>query len=117
MNITVQDKSQLTLKFEEPAASETYEQITWYKGSTYGGDRIVFYISGMVYYYNEYCSGSSRCSTSEKGSLNTDTGEFTMNGVELSDDDYYYYKFYAPDSSVDTGVKYEYSLEVYGESF
>ena len=45
-----------------------------------------------------------------------DTGDFTIDSVELSDDGYYYYKFYGPDMG-DTGVKYEYSLGIYGKFF
>ena len=116
MNRIIEEKSQYTLKFEGPAASGGYEEITWYKGSTDGADRIVFYISGTLNYYGDYCTCSKcPCLTSEKGSLNMDTGDFTINSVELPDDGYYYYQFYAPSSIGDTGSKYEYKLDVYGE--
>ena len=117
MNIVVQENSQYTLEFEEPAIPGTYEEITWYKGSTSSDETIVIYINGeTLRYYDDYCSSSSRCSTSEKGELNTDTGGLTIKSVELSDDDYYYYRFLNP-GSYDTGIKFEYNLDVYGESF
>ena len=113
MNIAVQEKSPHVLEFEETRTPGTYEEINWYKGSTHGADRIVFYVGGTVNYYNDYCLNDTHCKTSDKGELNTDTGDFTIHSVELTDDDYYYYKFYKLNSS-DTGHKYEYNLEVYG---
>ena len=101
----------MKLEFPEPGTPGSYEEITWYKGSTSGGDRIVFFISGALNYYGEYCSGSSPCSTSSKGELNTDTGEFTIYRALPTDADYYYYKFYSS-GTPDTGRKYEIILHV-----
>ena len=105
------------MQFEEPGTPETYEGISWYKRSTDGSDRIVFYEGGIVYYYDDYCSNGTSCETSKKGELNTDTGDFTVHSVELSDDDYYYYKFRADNDNPNTHVKYEYNMEIYGRLF
>ena len=94
-----QQEKPVTLNFTEPGSGGPYQEITWYKGAT--GDinhRIVFVrliaTGGQPWYYNDYCSESSPCGTSEKGHLNISTGEFTIYSVKLIDDDYYYYDFY-----------------------
>ena len=110
----MQEKIPHVLEFEQPGTPGAYEEIRWYKGSTHRDDRIVFYIGGTVNYYNDYCLNDIHCETSEKGELNTDTGDFTIHSVELIDDGYYYYRFYVDNDNPDTGSKYEYNMEVYG---
>ena len=74
-----------------------------------------FIDKNFLNYYGGYCSAPSPCDEadkSDKGVLDTTTGTFTIHYVELSDEDFYYYKF---GSESDTGTKYEYYLEVYGK--
>ena len=72
----------------------------------------MFYLSGTIYYYNEYCSGSSPCETSDKGELNTTTGGFTIFNAQFTDTDYYYYTFYISAEEPNTGTKYEINLHI-----
>ena len=112
----------MELVFTEPGSEGSYEEIKWYKGQTGSSAyRLVFvhsYVNGgEPKYYNEYCSGSSPCYSSEKVELNVDTGNITINKVQLSDEGYYYYKFYINGGVSDTGHKYEIRLEVHGKYF
>lgn len=66
-------------------------------------------------YYGDYCSGSNPCETSNKGVLNTTSGQFTIYQTQISDSDYYYYRFFSP-GVPDTGAKYEIYLDVYDKS-
>ena len=117
--VTAKEGFEVLLQFANPGSGGPYEEIVWYKGATGSTDnRIVFVhpaaTGGQPLYYNDYCSGSSRCYTSEKGQLNTTTGEFTIRSVELTDGDYYYYDFYGGGSTA-TGHKYEINLTVSGK--
>ena len=112
----------MVLRFTEPGSGGPYEEITWSKDGTGSTDyRIVFlrliYNNGEPRYYNEYCSGSSPCDTSSKGQLDFDTGELTIYKVHPTDSGFYYYEFFIPEGSVDTGHKYEINLEVYGKLY
>ena len=114
----------MELEFPEPGSGGPYEEITWYKNQTGASAyRIVFVHSSATggeseySYYREYCSGSSPCYSSEKVELNVDTGNITINKVQLSDEGYYYYKFYINGGVSDTGHKYEIRLEVHGKYF
>ena len=116
----VHENERLQVQFAQPGTGGSYEEITWYKGATGSSQyRIVFFYplatGGKPLYYNEYCSGSSPCETSEKGELNLNTGSLTINKVQLSDEDFYYYYFYIDGGSADTGHKYEAQLIVYGK--
>ena len=118
--VTAQEGSEVILQFTEPGSGGPYEEITWYKEATGSSTyRIVFLRpsvnGGRPQYYNDYCSGSSPCSTSTKGELSVATGELTIYQVEFSDDDYYYYDFYIDGGSANTGDKYEKNLIVYGK--
>ena len=97
------------------------EEIRWNKDTTSSTGRIVFLhptaTEGKPLYYNGYCIASSPCVTSSKGKLNVNTGEFTINKVQISDEGFYYYRFYINNGSPDTGHKYEIHMEVYGRSF
>ena len=115
------ENESVELVFTEPATEGLYEDITWSKGATGSSDtRIVFVLAsvrqGKPRYYNEYCSSSSPCESSEKVELDLDTGSLTINKVQLSDEDYYYYFFYSNTKS-DTGHKYEIQIEVHGKYF
>ena len=112
MNYETEENTVLKLQFEEPATPESYIEIRWYKGSTDGDDRIVYFNKDVqiFYYYGDYCSGSSPCHLSDKGELDTSTGTFTIHQVQLDDSGYYYYSFYPGDTS----DKYEYNVDVYG---
>ena len=108
--------------FTEPGSGGSYEEIEWSKGATGSSfTRIVFVrpavTAGEPLYYNEYCSGSSPCNLSEKVELNVDTGSITINKVQISDEDFYYYHFYIDGGTADTGHKYEIRLEVHGKYF
>ena len=110
------------LVFIEPGTEGSYEEIIWSKGATGSSDtRIVFVHQsvrqGKPLYYNEYCSSSSPCESTEKGELDLNTGSLTINKVQLSDEDYYYYYFFANNAPVNTGHKYEIQVEVYGKLF
>ena len=112
----------MELVFTEPESWGSYEEIAWYKGATGSSDtRIVFVdpsaTQGKPRYYNEYCSGSSPCESSEKFELDLNTGSLTINKVQLSDEDYYYYEFYIDGGRADTGHKYEIQLRVYRKCF
>ena len=119
--LRVEENSSVWLVFTEPGSGGAYEEITWYKGATSSNTRIVFVHpsakEGKPRYYNEYCSGSSPCESSEKGELNVDTGSLTINKVQISDENYYYYDFYIDGGTPDTGHKYEIHLGVYGKYF
>ena len=119
--LKVEEKTEVVLNFTEPGSGGPYDEITWYKNQTGNSDsRIVSVYSstagGEPRYYNEYCSGTSPCETSSKGELNVDTGELTIYSVNISDEGFYYYKFYIKDGSTDTGLKYEIDMEVCGGS-
>ena len=112
----------MELEFPEPGSGGAYEEITWYKEQTISSAyRLVFVhpaaTAGEPLYYNEYCSGSSPCDSSEKVELNVDTGSLTINKVQISDENYYYYDFYIGGGMPDTGHKYEIHLGVYGKYF
>ena len=108
------------LTFPKPGTAGKYEEIAWYKESSGSlQSRIAFVhpdaTNAKPYYYNEYCSGVSPCESSEKGKLDLGTGTFTINKVQVSDEGYYYYRFYNDGGKIlDTGIKHEISLEVYG---
>ena len=108
------------LSFPEPGSGGPYEEITWYKERTGSSIyRIVFLhpsaTEGKPLYYNDYCSGSSHCDSSSKGTVNPTTGTFTIYNTQIYDEGFYYYDFYIENGSPDTGYKYEITLEVYGE--
>ena len=116
------ENERLQLEFTEPGTGGSYEEITWYKGATGSADwRIVFVHSSATgrkpLYYNKYCSGGSPCETSKKGELDLNTGSLTINKVQLSDEDFYYYDFFIDSGSPDTGQKYEVQLIVYGKFY
>ena len=117
MHAKTEENTKLKLNFTETATPGSYTEIRWYKGSTSGKDRIVHFIEHtLLYYYGDYCSGSSPCKESEKsnkGELDTTTGTFIINKVLLDDAGYYYYSFLV-DGMTDTGSKYQYSVDVYG---
>ena len=121
MTLIAQEGSEVSLQFTEPGSGGPYEEIVWHKGAINSSGRIVFVNNsvpeGQLLYYNDYCSGSSTCKTSEKGHLNKTTGEFTIYSVELTDDDYNYYDFYISRGSANTGLKYEINLTVSGKRF
>ncbi len=108
---TVQDGvPTLQVQFSEQGTPGTYNQIVWSKGNP--PDVIVAYVSDLrrePLYQGDYCYGSSSCNFSTRISLNTNTGQLTINDLDYADSDYYYYKF-QPDN---TGGKYEIHVEVY----
>ena len=111
--------SEVLLEFTEPGSGGPYEEITWYKGATGSSNNRIVWVhptatKGQPLYYNNYCSDRSPCDTSTKGVLTTDTGEFTIHSVDMTDNDYYYYDFYM-DGLPDTGHKYEIKLIVSGK--
>ena len=118
--LRVEEHSEVVLSFTEPGSGGPYEDITWSKGGTSSIDyRIVFLKPavniGEPLYYNDYCSGASPCGTSGKGQLNTDTGDFTIHKVSLTDSGFYYYNFFIDNGTSNTGIKYEIDVEVYGK--
>ena len=121
VKLSVEEKMEVALNFEQPGSGGPYEEITWYKNGTGGSQyRIVLFNPHIVgeepLYYNEFCSGSSPCETSSKGELNVDAGELTIYSVTISDEGFYYYFFYVASGTADTGHKYEIDMEVYGNS-
>ena len=120
--LRVHENELVELEFTEPGTGGTYEKITWFKGATGSSTRRIVFVhpditGGEPKYYNKYCSGSSHCESSEKVELDLDTGNLTINKVQLSDEDYYYYEFYIDGGASDTGHKYEIQLKVYGKCF
>ena len=118
--LRVEETRVVVFEFTEPGSGGPYADITWYKDQTGSSDyRIVFLRpsvnGGVPLYYDEFCSGSSPCNTSSKGKLNVDTGELTIYSVNITDEGFYYYDFYIEDGRVDTGVKYEIDVEIYGK--
>ena len=117
--VSAEEGSQLQLKFAEPASSGVYENIIWYKGMKQGDRRIATVLhssSDQAQYFNEYCAEISRCQNSNKGVLDPNTGTMTINSVEITDEDHYYYYFSTyGDVTKDTGEKYEIKVEVYGK--
>ena len=96
--LAVEENMDAKLSFSEPGSGGSYDEITWYKERTSSSKyRIVFLhpsaTEGQPRYFNDYCSASSPCDSSSKGTLNSITGTFTAS----------------------TGRKYEIELEVYGE--
>ena len=117
--LKVEEPTEVILNFIEPTSEGSYEEISWYKDQSGSSNyRIVFFhdevTEGKPKYYNEYCATSSPCDTSSKGELNADTGELTIYSVNISDDGFYYYKFYIS-GTPDTGHKYEIDMDVCGE--
>ena len=109
----------MELVFTEPGSGGPYEEIRWYKGATgSSATRIVFvhqsFTLGKPRYNNKYCSGSSPCESSEKFELDLNTGSLTINKVQLSDEDYYYYDVFTNDLRR-FGYIYEIQVEVYGK--
>ena len=118
--LAVEENMDAKLSFSEPGSGGSYDEITWYKERTSGSKyRIVFLhpsaTEGQPRYFNDYCSASSPCDTSSKGTLNSITGTFTIYDTQISDEGFYYYNFFIDDGSASTGRKYEIELEVYGE--
>ena len=118
--LTVEENMEAKLSFPEPGSGGRYEEIFWYKERTGSSNyRIVFLHSdiaeGKPLYYNDYCSGSSPCDSSSKGTINPTTGIFTIYNAQIYDEGFYYYRFYIRNGSPNTGYKYEITLEVYGE--
>ena len=116
----MEEKTEVVLNITEPGSGGRYEEITWYKDQTGRGQyRIVFLhvdvTAGEPKYYNDFCSGISPCDTSTKVELNVDTGELTIFSVNISDEGFYYYKFYIDGGSADTGYKYEIHTKVSGK--
>ena len=108
------------MSFPEPGIGGSYEEITWYKEQTGSKEyRIVLLhpsaTGGKPLYYNEYCSDVSPCDSSSEGELEPTTGTFTIYNTQISDEGFYYYKFYINGGSASTGQKYEIELETYGE--
>ena len=118
----VEEKTEVALKLSEPGSGGSYEEITWSKDRTGSSQyRIVYLIpeinGGTPMYYNDFCSGSSPCDTSDKVELNITIGELTIYHVNISDEGFYYYYFFMGNGGTpDTGYKYEIDMEVYGKS-
>ena len=116
----MEEKTEVALNLSEPGSGGSYDEITWFKDQTASIQyRIVFVhpsaTGGEPLYYNDYCSGTSPCDTSNKGKLNVNTGEFTIYSMAISDEGFYYYQFYIDGGPADTGYKYETEIEVYGK--
>ena len=119
--LKVEEKTEVALNLSEPGSGGSYEEIIWSKDQTASSQyRIVMLYpaatAGEPKYYNEFCSGSSTCETSNKGKLNADTAELTIYSVNISDEGFYYYYFYISGGTPDTGHIYETEIEVYGKS-
>ena len=118
VNLPIEVSKQYQLTIKDPAADGSYQEIRWYKNTH--SNSIAYYNKGVndgkPQYFNEYCSGPGySCSESDKGELSISDGILTIYQVELSDSDYYYYRFYAPTSVMDTGSSYQYNIFVYGK--
>ena len=116
---SVEEGSEIVLKFVETAKDGAYGDMTWYKGSIDVDKRIATALHSTNFravYFNEYCSGSDQCRTTDKAALDTITGEMTIHNVAPIDDDYYYYAYSTINSGIqDIGKKYEIKVEVYGK--
>ena len=118
--LKAEENTEVILNFTEPGSGGSYEEITWYNDQTGASVYKIVFLKpsingGMPLYYNEFCSGSSPCSTSSKVELKVDTGELTIYSVNISDEGFYYYYFYGEHGTPDTGYKYEIDMEVYGQ--
>ena len=105
----------------EPAPPDKgYKKIEWRRHTKYNSTIIVLYHQYDGYdnyeitYYSDYCCIKQKCGVSEKGELNTDTGELTIYNVTNVDEAFYYYSFWVDENVPDTGKKYEQDLEVFG---
>ena len=121
VNVVAQEGSTIKLAVSQPGSGGPYEEIAWYKGTRNSEGRIVLVhpdaTEGRPFYFNDYCSGSSPCGMSNKARLNVTTGELIIYGAQLSDADYYYYRFYINGGSPNTGSKYVISLDVNGKIY
>ena len=93
--------------------STPFAVIRWYKGSR---DNIILeFISRTrrTTFYNEYCSGTSPCTESDKGGPSP-FGDFTIYSLIVNDTDYYYYNIVPTNGPVDPGYHYEIYLDVKG---
>ena len=91
-------------------------ELTWSKGHDFRA--IVLTMSnGTVVYLDNYCVPPDLyCRTSEKGMLNSTTGELTIFELDISDEEYFYYNFATSCTGViDTGSAYEIFLTVNGK--
>ena len=117
--VSVEEGSEIVLKFVETAKDGAYGDMTWYKGSIDVDKRIATALHSTNFravYFNEYCSGRDQCRTTDKAALDTITGEMTIHNVAPIDDDYYYYAYSTINSGIqDIGKKYEIKVEVYGK--
>ena len=109
---------EFTLKFTEPGDLDSYNTMTWYKPNR--GSKIVTLdpkvAGGRPQYYGDFCTGIEPCYVTDKGQLDTTTGELTLYRVNVTDEGFYYYEFTSFDTRFeDTGIKYEIHLEVYGK--
>ena len=70
-------------------------------------------------YLDNYCVPPDLyCRTSEKGMLNSTTGELTIFQLDVTDEAYFYYNFATSCAGVqDTGDAYEIFLTVNGKPF
>ena len=107
----------------EPAPPDKgYKKIEWRRHTKYNSSTIVLchqyddYDNYEITYYNEYYYTREKCSVSENGELNTDTGELTIYNATIDDEAFYYYSYWMDENVPDTGKKYEQDLEVYGRS-
>ena len=112
ISVKTEESSKFTLKFADSvAAGTTFEEIRWYKGSR--SNSIVYFEEtahgGKPKYFHDYCA--SNCDSSNKVSLDTQTGDLTIMEVGLRDEDYYYYKF-SVSGNFEAGEKYEIKMEV-----
>ena len=95
----VRENQHVQLEFSDPHTGRPYDEIWWSKGSRRSRDTRIALLhpditGGDILYYNKYCSGNDPCETSEKVKLDANTGSLTINQVQLSDEGYYYYRFF-----------------------
>ena len=93
--------------------SMPFSVITWYKGSR--DHPILQYISRArrTTFYNEYCSGASPCTESDKGGPSP-FGDLTIYSLIADDTDYYYFNIMPTNGPLDPGFHYEMYLDVKG---
>ncbi len=121
MEVKSTENSAFSLEIAKTAKGP-YLEIKWFKGSR--NNMIAIYKEGEnmneVLYTGDFCSGEEQClGSSSKGELDTITGELTIYGVKLSDEDIYFYDFFtsSQNEDVNTGPGYQIKLAVYGERF
>ena len=73
---------------------------------------------GVPLYYNEFCGkGEDSCTTSEKGQLNVETGELTINSIKFEDEADYFCQPGPDEDGKTRRIQFGLRLEVFSKSY